>query len=103
MLYLPWKMIFYLGTGLVALVVVSLLTAPEPEASRRSFYDRLETPTLPAGEPETTVEPADPRDVAEAGQQSLLVNLLENGLDACRVDGKKPEHPMTLLRTAYGI
>jgi Na+/proline symporter len=57
------------GIGIVALVVVSLLTAPEPESARASFYERLETPTdLDGG--------ASPREVAEAGRQSLLVNLL---------------------------
>ncbi len=34
---------------------------------------------------------ADPQAV-----RSLLVNLLENSLDACRLDGKKPEHRVTL-------
>ncbi len=59
-----------LGAGILALVVVSLLTAPEPEASRRSFYDRLQTPTDLGDAPSA-------REVAEAGQQSLLVNLLQ--------------------------
>jgi len=58
-----------LGAGMVALVVVSLLTAPEPEESRQEFYDRLQTPTDLGDAPSA-------REVAEAGQQSLLVNLL---------------------------
>ena len=50
-------------------MIVSLLTAPEPEEARRAFYDKLQTPTdVGAG--------SSPREVAEAGQQSLLVNLL---------------------------
>jgi Na+/proline symporter len=58
-----------LGAGVLAFVVVSLLTAPEPETSRASFYERLETPT-------DSEVGASPREVAEAGRQSLLVNLL---------------------------
>lgn len=30
------------------------------------------------------------------GMRSLLINLMENGLDACRVDKKKSEHQVTL-------
>jgi len=58
-----------LGAGILALVIVSLLTAPEPEKSRQEFYDRLQTPTDLGDAPSA-------REVAEAGQQSLLVNLL---------------------------
>jgi hypothetical protein len=64
----PWVFLASLGAGILALVVVSLLTAPEPEESRRAFYERLETPTDPGMD--------SAREVAEAGQQSLLVNLL---------------------------
>ncbi len=65
----PWVFLASLGAGVLALVIVSLLTAPESEASRVSFYERLETPT-DAG------APSSPREIAEAGRQSLLVNLL---------------------------
>jgi SSS family transporter len=51
-LYLPWKMIFYLSTGLVALVVVSLMTRPVSESKLERFYTCLRTPVGP-GEPET--------------------------------------------------
>jgi Na+/proline symporter len=64
----PWVFLTSLGAGILALVVVSLLTAPEPEESRRLFYDRLQTPTDPGMD--------SPGEVAQAGQQSLLVNLL---------------------------
>jgi Na+/proline symporter len=66
----PWVFLGSLGAGVLALVVVSLLTAPEPEESRRSFYERLQTSTDPG-------ETSSPRAVAEAGQRSLLVNLLQ--------------------------
>jgi Na+/proline symporter len=65
----PWVFLGSLAAGVVALVLVSLLTAPEPEEARRSFYDKLQTPTDPGAG-------SSPREVAEAGQQSLLVNLL---------------------------
>jgi SSS family transporter len=51
-LYLPWKMIFYLGTGLIALVVVSLLTRATSKEKLERFYCCLRTPVGP-GEPET--------------------------------------------------
>jgi Na+/proline symporter len=65
----PWVFLASLGAGMLALVIVSLLTAPEPDETRRSFYERLETPT-------DEDAPSGPREVAEAGQQSLLLNLL---------------------------
>jgi hypothetical protein len=74
----PWVFLASLGAGVLALVIVSLLTAPEPEASRASFYERLETPTDPGA-------PSSPREVAEAGRQSLLVNLLHPGRGAAGV------------------
>jgi hypothetical protein len=65
----PWVFLGSLAAGVLALVVVSLLTAPESTESRASFYDRLETPT-------DADAPSSPKGVAEAGLQSLLVNLL---------------------------
>jgi Na+/proline symporter len=70
----PWVFLASLSAGMLALVVVSLLTTPEPEAARRAFYDKLQTPTDPGMH--------SPREVAEAGQQSLLVNLLHPGRGA---------------------
>jgi Na+/proline symporter len=58
----PGVFLISLGTGLVALVLVSLATRPEPAESNEAFFERLETPTEP--------------EVAAAGEQSLLVNLL---------------------------
>jgi Na+/proline symporter len=74
----PWVFLGSLAAGILALVVVSLLTAPEPEEARRAFYDKLQTPTdAGAG--------SSPREVAEAGQQSLLVNLLHPARGAAGV------------------
>ncbi|MDA2927831.1 sodium:solute symporter family protein, partial [Acidobacteria bacterium AH-259-G07] len=77
--------------GVAALVIVSLLTPPEPRSKTDSFFGRLQTPT---GDPrsfsgETSVttkieldaaelsDPEPTREAAEDGQQSLLVNLLK--------------------------
>jgi len=51
-LYLPWKMVFYLSVGLVTLVVVSLLTRPVSKQKLERFYACLRTPVRP-GEPES--------------------------------------------------
>ncbi len=51
-LYKPWKMIFYLSSGLVTLVVVSLLTRRTPKEQLDRFYGCLRTPVAP-DEPET--------------------------------------------------
>ncbi len=52
-LYLPWQMIIYLATGLVAAVTVSLVTRRPPEDRLNRFYECLRTPIAP-GEPETS-------------------------------------------------
>jgi len=51
MLYLPWKMIFYLSAGLVTLVVASLVTRPVSQEKLERFYACLRTPVGP-DEPE---------------------------------------------------
>ncbi len=67
-LNLPWQMIFYITTGLSAMIIVSLLTSPVDKKKLESFYTCLRTP-VKAGEPEVEpftlpegVEPA-PRNV----------------------------------------
>ncbi|MGH9340042.1 MAG: sodium:solute symporter family protein [Acidobacteriota bacterium] len=75
--------------GVAALVIASLLTAPEPAMKMNSFYGRLQTPTEiapeglkkehPAAAGPSEREPDDPEPnkiAAETGQQSILVNLL---------------------------
>lgn len=57
--------------GTVTLVVVSLLTPPEPHKALDSFFDRLQ---CPADGGEEWKKP-DPRVVAEQGRQLILVNL----------------------------
>jgi len=46
-LYLPWQMVFYLAAGLLAGIVVSLLTKPGPPAKLEHFYALLRTPVKP--------------------------------------------------------
>ncbi|HID77380.1 MAG TPA: sodium:solute symporter family protein [Planctomycetaceae bacterium] len=71
-LYLPWKMIFYLGVGLVALVVVSLLTPPVSRQKLERFYACLRTPVA-SDEPETAPFTLPPG--VEPAPRRLLVNL----------------------------
>jgi len=74
--------------GIAALIIVSLLTPPEPKRRSDSFFGRLQTP---AGETESNEysvtsgqgldipslnDPAPSPGAAERGHQSLLVNLL---------------------------
>jgi Na+/proline symporter len=51
-LYLPWQMLFYMGAGLAAMVVVSRLTRPVAPERLERVYACLRTPVRP-GEPET--------------------------------------------------
>jgi Na+/proline symporter len=74
--------VFFLAlvSGVAALVVVSLLTPPEPKNAMDSFFGRLRTPSddmefkVPT---EEAAIAAVSRRAAEQGQQSLLVNLLK--------------------------
>jgi Na+/proline symporter len=70
--------------GAITLVVVSLLTPPEPREKTESFFGRLQTPTGLPGRADSedfdiSVEKPDEQALesyAKAGEQSLLVNLL---------------------------
>lgn len=67
-------------SGVVALVVVSLLTRPEPEPQMESFFDRMDTPTELPGHEGDPIGARDVKNVArtsaEAGRQSIIVHLL---------------------------
>ncbi|MFH1919922.1 MAG: sodium:solute symporter family protein [Planctomycetota bacterium] len=71
-LYLPWKMIFYLTSGLIAMVAVSLATRPVAEAKLERFYACLRTPVGP-DEPET--EPFTLPPGVEPTPRRVLVDL----------------------------
>ncbi|MBM3803312.1 MAG: sodium:solute symporter family protein [Acidimicrobiia bacterium] len=63
--------------GLASLVAVSLMTPPEPQEKLQPFFTRLQTPAEGDGSPgiQVPTEP-DSIQVAKAGKQLLLVNLL---------------------------
>jgi Na+/proline symporter len=46
-LHLPWKMILYLGSGLISGIVVSLLTRPVAREKLENFYALIRTPITP--------------------------------------------------------
>jgi Na+/proline symporter len=63
--------------GLASLVAVSLMTPAEPQEKLQPFFTRLLTPAEGDGTPEiNTPSEADGIQVAKAGKQLLLVNLL---------------------------
>ena len=75
----PNVFLLSLVLGIVALVLVSLLTAPEPAEAMSSFFGRLDTPhdstieDVTGGAPPRPVPPAE---VARSGRQLLLVHVL---------------------------
>ena len=76
-----------LAAGIVTLIVVSVLTPPEPEEATASFFGRLQTPSsLPGrdGDPfdAGASHAALVREAAAAGQQSIIVNMLAPGRGA---------------------
>jgi Na+/proline symporter len=71
-LYLPWQMILYLGTGLAALVAVSLMTKPVAKEQLDRFYACLRTPVGP-DEPETAPFTLPPG--VEAAPRRVLIEL----------------------------
>lgn len=46
-LHLPWKMILYLGSGLISGIVVSFLTRPVAKEKLENFYALIRTPITP--------------------------------------------------------
>ncbi|MHC4169913.1 MAG: hypothetical protein ACYSWQ_23440, partial [Planctomycetota bacterium] len=49
--YLPWQMVFYLSVGMVAGIVVSLLTKPVSGKKLDNFYALVRTPVTPGEQP----------------------------------------------------
>jgi len=52
-MYLPWQMVFYLVTGLIAGIVVSLLTRPQQKEQLDRFYELVRTPVEEGEAPPT--------------------------------------------------
>ena len=72
-----------LASGVVTLVVVSLLTPPEPEEATNEFFGRLDTPSSLPGREGDPFNGGDrlavAREAAASGQQSIIVHLLAPG------------------------
>ncbi len=68
------------AAGVAALIIVSLLTKPEPSTLTDSFFTRLDTPTELPGQEGDPIESTDPATTATAaaaaGRQSIIVHLL---------------------------
>jgi len=69
----PTVFVFALLAGVATLVVVSLLTPPEPAPAINTFFDKLQTPSDGHEEEHKVLGE---RAVAEQGRQLILVNLL---------------------------
>ena len=69
-IYLPWQMVFYLSAGVLAGIVVSLLTRPVAEGRLETFYALARTPVAPG---ETVERPCTlPEGVAVPARRPLL-------------------------------
>lgn len=71
-MYLPWQMVFYLSTGAILGVVVSLFTKPVPEEKLNKFFELVRTPVL-KGEPEPE-NPCVIPDGVHIPEKRLLIN-----------------------------
>ncbi len=69
---LPWQMLFYLGAGTVAGIVISLLTRPENEHKLDEFYKLVRTP-VDKGEA-NPVQPCTLPDGIQIPPKTLLFN-----------------------------
>jgi Na+/proline symporter len=49
-IYLPWAMLFYISAGLIAGILVSLVTKPVPAAKLENYYNLTRAPILPGEE-----------------------------------------------------
>lgn len=71
-LYLPWQMVLYLSTGLVAGIVVSLMTKPVSEEKLDNFYTLIRTPVAPG---ETVEKPCTlPADAVTPPKRAIFPN-----------------------------
>ncbi len=71
--YLPWQMVFYLSAGLVAGILVSLLTKQESEDKLERFYELVRTPVL-EGEPEPDIPCQLPQGIKPSPRDNLFPN-----------------------------
>ncbi|HUU09978.1 MAG TPA: sodium:solute symporter family protein, partial [Phycisphaerae bacterium] len=69
-IYLPWQMVFYLSAGMLAGIIVSLLTKRVAESKLEAFYALTRTPVAPG---ETVERPCTlPEGVAVPARRRLL-------------------------------
>jgi Na+/proline symporter len=71
-LYMPWQMVFYLSTGFLLTVLVSLLTKPVDKEKLDNFYALVRTPVRP-GE-QVAVPCTLPPDAVVPEKKSLFPN-----------------------------
>jgi Na+/proline symporter len=71
----PTVFLIALGSGIAALIVVSLLTPPEPEEARKAFFVRVNTPS--AGEERELPRDLDTAETARQGRQLVVTNVLK--------------------------
>jgi Na+/proline symporter len=71
-LYMPWQMVFYLSTGFLLTVIVSLLTKPVDKEKLDNFYALVRTPVRP-GE-QVAVQCTLPSDAVVPEKRSLFPN-----------------------------
>lgn len=64
-------------SGIATAVIVSLLTSPEPSGSTDVFYRNLHTPSDSPSDGTGSERDGDPKSIAEAGRQLILVNALQ--------------------------
>ena len=70
--YMPWQMVFYLSAGIIAGIVVSLLTRPVSEEKLDNFYALVRTPVKP-GE-RVSVPCTLPNDAVVPQKRNILPN-----------------------------
>lgn len=71
-IYLPWQMVFYLTTGILAGIIASLLTKPVGKSKLDNFYALIRTPIQPG---EVVTKPCTlPEDAVVPPSRNLFPN-----------------------------
>lgn len=69
----PWVVVFYLASGILACILVSLWTQPVPENKLRRFYDLIYTPVRPG---EVVTQPCQLPEGTPPAKRTMLVDWL---------------------------
>ncbi|MCO6046228.1 sodium:solute symporter family protein [Aeoliella sp. ICT_H6.2] len=67
----PWVVVFYLASGILACILVSLWTQPVPETKLRRFYDLIYTPVRPG---EVVTQPCQLPEGTPPAERTMLVD-----------------------------